>query len=114
MTGYWLAGAAAFAMMTGAALAQSANFGATNSPQPTMSTNGPAGTYSATKTQRTIDGNGVETDKTESFDKSQTYTSGNGELSAKTGITTSGSTTTVMPPPPTTSTTTTTTQETRP
>lgn len=99
MTGYWFAGAAAFAMMTSGALAQSALFDATNSTQPTMSTTGPAGTYDRTKTRRTIDSTGAETDTTETFSKSQTYTSGDGELSAKSHIRTTGPTTTTLPSP---------------
>ena len=102
MTSYWLASAIAFAMMTGGALAQGASFDATNSTQPNLSTNGPAGTYDMTKTRRTIDSSGVATDTTETFDKSQTYTGGDGELSAKTSIQTTGPTTTTIlsPNPP--------------
>jgi hypothetical protein len=115
MTRYWLASAAALALMTTGAFAQSPSFDATNSTQPTLSTNGPAGTYDATKTEKAIDARGVETDKTQTFDKSQTYTSGNGELSAKTSIGTTSTTTTTAPPPPvSTTTTTTTTQDSRP
>jgi hypothetical protein len=99
MTGYWFAGAAAFMMMTSGVLAQSVLFDATNSTQPTMSTAGPAGTYDMTKTRRTIDSTGAETDTTESFSKSQTYSSGDGELSAKSHIRTTGPTTTILPPP---------------
>jgi len=89
----------AFAMMMGGALAQGASFDATNSTQPNLSTNGPAGTYDMTKTRRTIDSTGVATDTTETFDKSQTYTGGDGALSAKTSIQTTGPTTTTIPSP---------------
>jgi hypothetical protein len=91
--------ALAFATMTSGALAQGAPFDATNSTQPNLSTNGPAGTYDATKTRRTIDSNGAATDTTQTFDKSQTYTGGNGALSAKTSIETTGATTTTLPSP---------------
>jgi hypothetical protein len=115
MTSYLLAGATAFTLMASAALAQSPPFDATNSTQPNASTSGPAGTYDISKSQKTIDGKGVETDKTESFDKSQTYSGGNGELSSKTSLKSTGSTKTITPPAPlATTTTTTTTEESRP
>ena len=84
-------------MVTSSSLAQSVLFDATNSTQPTMSTTGPAGTYDMTKTRRTIDSTGAETDTTETFSKSQTYTSGDGELSARSHIRTTGPTTTTVP-----------------
>lgn len=115
MTSYLLAGVTAFGMMTTAAIAQSPPFDTTNSTQPTMSTNGPAGTYDMTRTQRTIDTGGNQSDTTETFRKSQSYSDGDGALSAKTSISTTGSTTTIPAPPPMVSTTTTTTtQESRP
>jgi hypothetical protein len=55
MTSHWSASAAAFALIaatSGGALAQSAPFDATNSTQPNMSTNGPAGTYDMTTNRR--------------------------------------------------------------
>lgn len=72
MTRHWLAGAAAFAMMTGVALAQSTSSDTTTSSQSTTTANSPpvTGSYSASKTQKTIDANGAETDK------SQTYKNG--------------------------------------
>jgi hypothetical protein len=114
MTSYLLAGATAFTLMASAALAQSLPFDATNSTQPNGSTSGPAGTYDMSKSQKAIDGTGVETDKTETFDKSQTYSGGNGELSAKTSIKRTGSSMTTTPPAPVSTTTTTTTEESRP
>jgi|HubBroStandDraft_1064217.scaffolds.fasta_scaffold650136_1 hypothetical protein len=115
MTRFLLASAAAFALVAGVASAQSPPFDATNSTQPNVSTSGPAGTYDMSKTQKTIDGRGGETDKTETFDKSQTYSSGDGELSAKTSIKRTDSTMTITPPAPaSTSRTTTTTEESRP
>lgn len=116
MTKFWLACATVVTMLTSGALAQTPPFDATNSTQPTASTNGPAGTYDTTKTTRTKDATGVETNTIETFNKNQTYTSGNGELSAGTSIK-SGTTTTVTAPPPlttTTSSSTTTTREMRP
>ena len=116
MTRYWLASVTAFAMMMSGAVAQSPSFDATNSTQPNMSTNGPAGTYDTITTRRTIDSSGAISNTTESFDKSQTYTSGDGALSAKTSIQTTGPATTITMPPVSTSTksTTTTTEEIRP
>jgi Flp pilus assembly protein TadD len=71
MTKYFLVGVAAFAMMTSAAVAQSTSSDTTTSTQSTTSTVAqPLGSYSQTKTQKTIDSSGVQTDK------SQTYTSG--------------------------------------
>ncbi|HXQ52170.1 MAG TPA: hypothetical protein VN802_13830 [Stellaceae bacterium] len=99
MTSHWFAGAIVLAITTSGALAQGAPLDATNSTQPNLSTNGPAGTYDMTKTRRTIDSSGVTTDTTQTFDKSQTYTGGNGALSAKTSIETSGATTTTLPSP---------------
>lgn len=114
MSDVWFAGVTAFAMMTGAAFAQSPDFNATNSTQPTMSTNGPAGTYDRTKTEQTIDGNGTATHTSESFDKSQTYTSQDGDLSARTHISTTGPTRiTPLSPAVSTSTSTKTTTETQ-
>jgi hypothetical protein len=113
MTSHWFAGATALALMTGSALAQSPALDATNSTEPTMSTTGPAETYDMTKTRRTMDARGVETDTTETFDKSQTYSSGDGQLSAKTSVKTTGSTTVTTPAAPVSTTTSTTTQEIR-
>jgi hypothetical protein len=115
MTRFLLAGATAFALTASAASAQRPSFDATNSTQPNASTSGPTGTYDMSKTQKTTDGKGGETDKTETFDKSQTYSGGNGELSAKTSIKSTGSTMTITPPAPvSTTTTTTTTEDSRP
>jgi hypothetical protein len=69
MTKYWLAGAAAFALTTGAALAQST----LSDSSTTVTTTTPApvvNTYNTTKSQKTVDANGTE------IDKSQTYSSG--------------------------------------
>ncbi len=86
MTGYWFAGAAAFALMTGIAAAQVSS-DTTTSTQSTTTTlpAPPADSYSERKTQHTIDSNGVETDK------SQTYKSGpDGTAATSASQTTSG------------------------
>ncbi len=93
----WLQSAtvcAAIALAAGVALGQGAAIDATNSPSQNRSTNGPAGTYDKTTTQSTVAPNGGQTDTTQSFDKSQSYTSGNGALTAHTHIETTGPTTT--------------------
>ena len=97
MTRYWLAGAAALVLTTSVAVAQTPPFDAANAPQPNMSTNGPAGTYDVKKVRRTVDSDGNTTDTTQTFDKSQTYSSGNGALRAHTIIRSSGPTTTEAP-----------------
>lgn len=99
MTRYWFASLTVLLGMTGGALAQSPSFDATNSTQPNLSTNGPAGTYDMTKTKRVIEGGGAETDTIESFHKSQSYTSGDGTLSARTNIETLGPAMTAAPSP---------------
>jgi hypothetical protein len=116
MTRFLLESAVAFALMANGAYAQNQPLDATNSTQPNVSTSGPAGTYDMSKTQKTIDTKGVKADTTATFDKSQTYTGGDGELSAKTSIKSTGSTTTIDPPAPfsTTTTSSTTTQGSRP
>ena len=94
---HWFKNAVVFAAVTlsaSAALAQSPAVDATNSPSQNQSTNGPAGTYDMTTTRTTVAPNGVQTDTSKSFDKTQSYTSGNGALSAHTHIETTGPTTT--------------------
>ena len=93
----WFQSATVFAAITlapGAALAQGAAVDAQNSPSQNQSTSGPAGTYDMTTRQTTVAPNGERTDTTQSFDKTQSYTSGNGVLSAHTHIETTGPTTT--------------------
>lgn len=85
---------AAIALSTGVVFAQAAPADATNSPSENQSTNGPAGTYGMTTTQTTTAPNGVQSNTTQRFDKSQSYTSGNGALSAHTHIETTGAATT--------------------
>ncbi len=96
---YWFRGALALVLSTSAAAAQGIPFTDTNSVQPNMSTNGPAGTYVIHKEQSSVDANGNATVTKQSFTKSQTYSSGNGALKAHTVIQTSGPTTTLVPIP---------------
>jgi hypothetical protein len=93
------------ALCIGAASAQTSE--AEGPGEPTRTTVGPS--ISVTKTQKTIDGRGVETNATESYDKSQSFTSGNGVLNAETKTKTNQRSEVTTPPPPTTSTTRTTT-----
>lgn len=99
------AGMAVLALWTGGALAQNAP----DIAAPAETTAGPSS--SVTKTQQTIDDRGVETNAKETYDKSQSFTSGNGELSAKTSTATSSQSKVSMPPPVVTKTTTTTTTD---
>jgi hypothetical protein len=90
MTNYWLASAVALGLTTGAALAQ------TNAPELTRSTNGPAGTVEAAHAAIVVDNTGTATGTSDTFKKTPSYTSGNGQLSAKTKIQTTGPTTTTI------------------
>jgi hypothetical protein len=99
MSRYWLIVAAAFAVSANIAAAQSVPFDATNSAQPTMSTNGPAGTIVVKKTETTRDASGQDTVTSQSFAKSQSYSSGDGALTAHTVIRTTGPVTTTKPVP---------------
>jgi hypothetical protein len=105
MTRYLLASAFALATVTGGALAQGV------APNPGANfPNGPAGSESVTKTQRTINPDGTVIDKTKNYDKTQTYSGGDGELSAHSTIK-KREETTVTPPATTTTTSTRTTTE---
>jgi hypothetical protein len=97
------------ALCTGAAFAQNMP-DATAPAEPTRTTVGPS--TSVTKTQQSIDGRGVEMSSTETYDKSQSFTSGNGVLSAKTSTKTTGDSEVKVPPKVTTTRSTTTTEET--
>ena len=89
-----LIGAAALALWTGAAFAQ----GASEAPAATAGVTTEAGPgVDVTKTQRTIGAGGVETDRAQTLDRSQSFTSGNGALSSKT-TTDSSEHDTVTPP----------------
>ncbi len=105
------AGVTLLALWTGAALAQNAP----DVAAPTETTRTIAGpSTSITKTQQTIDSRGVETNAKDTYDKSQSFAGGNGELSAKTSTETSSQSGMRIPPAAvvTKSTTTTTTDKT--
>ena len=59
----WLAGAAAFAMMTGVATAQSSS----SSTSTTTSSSPAAGTYNSTTTERSMDSTGTQIDKVQTY-----------------------------------------------
>jgi hypothetical protein len=83
MKKYWIPYAFAFSAIAGFAVAQTG-------PEPTRATNGPAGTVERAHTGIVVDGAGVATGTSDTFKKTQTYTSGDGQLSAKTKIETTG------------------------
>jgi hypothetical protein len=58
MTKYWLVGATAFAMMSGAAFAQGVTTDSTVTQSTTAANPAPVGTYTATRTQQAVDANG--------------------------------------------------------
>ncbi len=103
MNSYWLVSTTLLTMMTASvassALAQSFPGTATDKVQPNLSTNGPAGTYSRTQTHKTLDSAGTVRKTTSTFKKSQSYTNGNHQLSAKTVIKSTGPATTVTTNP---------------
>ncbi len=105
MTRYWITGAVVSALLGSVAMADTVTADPSATlPQPTTSTNGPAGTVSVTKTQHVIDGAGGKSDETKSFKKHQEYIGGNGVLSAHTTLETSGEKTVVPAPAPVTTT----------
>jgi hypothetical protein len=91
-----IAGMAMLALWTGAAAAQNATDLAVP-PETTRTMAGPSS--SATTTRQTIDSRGVETNAKDTYDKSQSITSGNGALSAKTSTETTSQSTVSAPPP---------------
>ncbi len=97
------AGMTLLALWTGAALAQNAP----DLAAPTETTAGPSS--SVTTTRQTIDRNGVQTNARDTYDKSQSITSGDGALSAKTTTETTSQSRVSAPPPVVTKSTTTTT-----
>jgi hypothetical protein len=106
MTKTLIAGAFALTLMASGAYAQSISSDATaNFP------NGPAGSESVTKTQKVIGADGSVTQQSQSYDKTQTYSSGDGALSAHSTVRTNEEKT-VTPPAPVSTTTSTTTTET--
>jgi hypothetical protein len=84
MKNYWVTSTLALVMMTGGAPAQTA------APEATRSTNGPAGTVETAHTGVVVDGTGAATGSSDTFKKTQSYSSGDGQLSARTSITTTG------------------------
>ena len=98
ITHHWFKNAIVLATVTlsaSSALAQSPAVDATNSPSQNQSSNGPAGTYEhMTTTRTTVARDGARTDTTERFDKTQSYTGGNGALTARPHIETTGPATT--------------------
>jgi hypothetical protein len=106
VTKHLLACAAVFGLMTNVALAQDMTGSDTLIVPPAPA---PAGNVSVTKTQRTIDANGIEHDSAQTYEKTESGSSGNGMLSTDTHVQTSRQTTTIVPPPHLTTTTTRTT-----
>lgn len=106
MTRFMLASAFALATMTGGALAQ----GIPSDPNLSQA---PASSETMTKHERVIDSNGAVTEKTQNYDKSQSFSDGGGELNSHTTVTKSEQKTLTPPPapPPVSTTTTTTTEE---
>jgi hypothetical protein len=106
MTRYILVSAFALATMTGGVLAQGI-------PADPNSSEGPAASETVTKHERTIDSSGGVLEKTQSYDKSQSFSDGGGELSSHTTVKKSEQSTVTPPraPPPASTTTTTTTED---
>jgi hypothetical protein len=104
----WI-GAAAVALWSGAALAQGLPNAAPGSASITTE---PAPSVSVTTTQKTRDANGVQTEKVDTYDRGQSFSSGDGALSAKTTTETTQHSAVTVPTVTTRRTTTTTTSET--
>jgi hypothetical protein len=102
-----IAGAAALAMLSGGAFAQSVSTQSTTIQTPAVTT-GPAGSFSETKTEHKVDADGTQIDKKQSVDKTQSYGSTDGQLNSTTSSR-SSSEIKVAPPAPTTTTRSTTT-----
>jgi len=88
MKNYWAASVVLIGMMSEGAFAQ------TTAPEPTRAANGPAGTVERAHTGIAVDSTGAAAGTRDTFKKTQSYTSGDGQLSAKTTIQTTGPTTT--------------------
>ena len=104
-----MGGIAAVALMSGAAFAQNSYSSSTTTvtqtapspmaqPLPPPPMNGPS--YNRTTTVRQVDPSGVETERTESVQKQQSYSDQDGMLGAQTTTRTQSSVTTASPPPP--------------
>jgi hypothetical protein len=85
MQNYWAASVILIGIMGGSAFAR------TPAPEPTRAANGPAGMVEQAHSGIIVDGTGAVTG---TFKKSQSYTSGDGQLSARTKIQTTGPATT--------------------
>jgi hypothetical protein len=70
----------------------------------------PPGAVAVTKTQRTIDANGVQTDKVQTYERTESYGAGNGALTTTTTTNSSGQAVVTVPGTTTTTTQTTTTR----
>jgi hypothetical protein len=93
-----IAGAAALAMLSTGALAQSSS--STSSESTTIQTpavTAPASSYSQTKTEHKLNADGTEIDKKQSVDKTQSYGSSNGQLDSSSSTTTFKEQTVVPP-----------------
>ena len=106
MLRHWLAGAATLALSTTVASAQVTSSETTIITRPVPA---PTQSYSETRSQRTIDANGVETRESQHIEKSESVGNGPGTLSAESHTRTTGETTVVTPPVSTYRSTTTTT-----
>jgi hypothetical protein len=74
MTKTWLAAGAALALMTGGALAQTSTSSTTSTESTTAAPVPVVGAVSASSSQQTMDSNGVETDKTQTYSNGTTVT----------------------------------------
>ena len=89
MKKFWMVAVVALGLVPsvpriGVAVAQTA------APEPTRATNGPAGTVERAHAGIAVDGSRAATRTSDTFKKTQTYTNGDGQLSAKTHIQTTG------------------------
>ncbi len=78
MTRYVLAATTAFALMTGIAAAQTSSSTSTTTQSTTLIPVPLSGSSSETNTRTTIDGNGVVTDKTQTFSRGTVVYPSNG------------------------------------
>jgi hypothetical protein len=97
-----IASAAALAMLSTGALAQSSMSTESTTIQ-TPAVTAPTSSYSQTKTEHKLNADGTEIDKKQSVDKTQSYGSSNGQLDSSTSTRTFKEQTVV--PPATTTTT---------
>jgi hypothetical protein len=74
MTKTWFAAAAVLVMMTGGALAQTTTSSTTSTESTTAAPVPVVGVVSSSNRQQTIDSNGVQTDKTQTYSNGTTLT----------------------------------------